>query len=91
MALKVKHWQRTLDVMGRALLLCAQRAVPLMEGRWGRIVAITSPGQPPQVTLAAPTTGQIFTTASVVPLSATSTSPPADIQRVEFIAGNDVE
>jgi enoyl-[acyl-carrier protein] reductase III len=42
--LKVKHWQKTLDVMGRALLLCAQRAVPLMEGRWGRIIAITSIG-----------------------------------------------
>jgi len=44
MDLTVKHWQKTLDVMGRALLLCAQRAVPLMEGRWGRIVSISSIG-----------------------------------------------
>lgn len=42
--LGAKHWQKTLDVMGRALLFCAQRAVPLMEGRWGRIVSITSIG-----------------------------------------------
>ncbi len=42
--LEIKHWQKTLDVMGRALLLCAQRAVPLMEGRWGRIIAISSIG-----------------------------------------------
>jgi len=39
-----KHWQKTLDIMGRALLVCAQRAVPLMEGRWGRIIAISSIG-----------------------------------------------
>lgn len=44
MQLEVRHWQKTLDVMGRALLLCAQRAVPLMEGRWGRIIAISSIG-----------------------------------------------
>jgi enoyl-[acyl-carrier protein] reductase III len=44
MALEIKHWQKTLDVMGRALLLCAQRAVPLMEGRWGRIISISSIG-----------------------------------------------
>ena len=44
MELEVKHWQKTLDVMGRALLLCAQRAAPLMEGRWGRIVSISSIG-----------------------------------------------
>jgi len=44
MQLEPRHWQRTLDVMGRALLLCAQRAVPLMEGRWGRIIAISSIG-----------------------------------------------
>lgn len=44
MELKVKHWQKTLDVMGRALLLCAQRAAPLMDGRWGRIVSISSIG-----------------------------------------------
>jgi enoyl-[acyl-carrier protein] reductase III len=44
MQLEIKHWQKTLDVMGRALLLCAQRAVPLMQGRWGRIVSISSVG-----------------------------------------------
>lgn len=44
MELTVKHWQKTLDVMGRALLLCAQRAAPLMEGRWGRIISISSIG-----------------------------------------------
>jgi enoyl-[acyl-carrier protein] reductase III len=44
MELNVKHWQKTLDVMGRALLLCAQRAVPLMAGRWGRIISISSVG-----------------------------------------------
>jgi enoyl-[acyl-carrier protein] reductase III len=44
LAIEVKHWQKTLDVMGRALLLCAQRAVPLMEGRWGRIISISSIG-----------------------------------------------
>ena len=44
MDLEVKHWQKTIDVMGRALWLCAQRAVPLMEGRWGRIIAISSIG-----------------------------------------------
>jgi enoyl-[acyl-carrier protein] reductase III len=42
--LEIKHWQKTLDVMGRALLLTAQRAVPLMAGRWGRIVSISSVG-----------------------------------------------
>jgi enoyl-[acyl-carrier protein] reductase III len=44
MQLEIKHWQKTLDVMGRALLLCSQRAVPLMLGRWGRIVSISSIG-----------------------------------------------
>lgn len=44
MELEPRHWQKTLDVMGRALLVCAQRAVPLMEGRWGRIVSISSIG-----------------------------------------------
>jgi enoyl-[acyl-carrier protein] reductase III len=44
MELEIKHWQKTLDVMGRALLLCAQRAVPLMQSRWGRIISISSIG-----------------------------------------------
>lgn len=39
-----RYWQKTLDVMGRAFLLGAQCAAPLMEGRWGRIIAISSIG-----------------------------------------------
>ena len=44
MELTPKYWQKTLDVMGRAFLLGAQCAAPLMEGRWGRIIAISSIG-----------------------------------------------
>jgi enoyl-[acyl-carrier protein] reductase III len=43
--LEDKHWDWTMDVNVRAVLRCAQRAVPLMEqAGWGRIVAISSPG-----------------------------------------------
>lgn len=43
--LKPKHWQRTLDVMGRAFLLLAQAAVPHMEQRGGGdLIAISSLG-----------------------------------------------
>ena len=42
--LDTKVWEWTMDVNARALLLCAQRAVRLMEGRGGKIVAITSLG-----------------------------------------------
>ena len=42
--LDTKGWEWTMDINARALLLCAQRAVKLMEGRSGKIVAITSLG-----------------------------------------------
>ncbi len=41
---KPHHLQRTFDLIVRSLVLCAQRAVPLMEGREGAIVAITGQG-----------------------------------------------
>ena len=41
---KPHHLQRTFDLIVRSLVLCAQRAVPLMEGRDGAIVAITGQG-----------------------------------------------
>ncbi len=44
MELKEDEWQRTMDINVRALLLCAQWGVPLMKGRHGRIVAISSHG-----------------------------------------------
>jgi len=40
----VKAWEWTMDINARALLLCAQRAAGLMEGRGGRIVSISSLG-----------------------------------------------
>ena len=40
-----KHWDWTMDVNARAVLRCAQRAVPYMEkAGWGRIINISSPG-----------------------------------------------
>ena len=40
-----KHWDWTMDVNARAMLRCAQRAVPFMDrAGWGRIIAISSPG-----------------------------------------------
>jgi enoyl-[acyl-carrier protein] reductase III len=39
-----KGWEWTMNINARSLLLCAQRAVPLMEGRHGRIVSLSSPG-----------------------------------------------
>jgi enoyl-[acyl-carrier protein] reductase III len=42
--LDAKVWQWTMDINARALLLCAQHAVKLMEGRGGKIVAISSLG-----------------------------------------------
>jgi len=39
-----KAWDWTLDINAKALLLCAQRAAPLMEGRNGKIVSISSLG-----------------------------------------------
>jgi enoyl-[acyl-carrier protein] reductase III len=40
----VKAWEWTMDINSRALLLCAQRAAKLMEGRSGKIVSISSLG-----------------------------------------------
>lgn len=42
--LDIKDWERSMDINARALLLMAQHAVPLMEGRNGKIVSITSMG-----------------------------------------------
>jgi len=44
MNLKGYHWKITMDTNARALLVCSQQAVPLMEGRRGRIIAISSLG-----------------------------------------------
>lgn len=40
----VKAWDWTMDINAKALLLCAQRAYKLMEGRGGKIVSISSLG-----------------------------------------------
>lgn len=42
--LDTKGWEWTMDINARAFLLCTQRAVKLMEGRGGKIVAISSLG-----------------------------------------------
>lgn len=42
--LTVKHWDWMMNTHPRALLLCAQAAVPLMRGRRGRILAVSSIG-----------------------------------------------
>jgi len=44
MDIDVKAWEWTMDINARALLLCAQRVVKLMEGRGGKIVSISSLG-----------------------------------------------
>jgi enoyl-[acyl-carrier protein] reductase III len=41
---RANQWDLTMSVTARALLLCAQLAVPLMAGRRGRIVAVSSLG-----------------------------------------------
>jgi enoyl-[acyl-carrier protein] reductase III len=41
---KPHHIQRTFDLIVRSLVLCIQRAVPLMKGRGGAIVTITGQG-----------------------------------------------
>jgi enoyl-[acyl-carrier protein] reductase III len=41
---KPYHFQRTFDLIVRALVLCVQRAVPLMKGRGGAIVTIAGQG-----------------------------------------------
>jgi enoyl-[acyl-carrier protein] reductase III len=42
--LDAKVWTWTMDINARAFLLCTQRAVKLMEGRGGKIVAVSSLG-----------------------------------------------
>jgi enoyl-[acyl-carrier protein] reductase III len=39
-----KHWDWMMNTHPRAFLLCAQAAVPLMQGRRGRMVAVSSLG-----------------------------------------------
>ncbi len=41
---KPHHYQRTFDLIVRSLVLCVQRAVPLMDGRQGAIVTIGGQG-----------------------------------------------
>lgn len=40
----IKNWERSMNVNARALLLMAREAVPLMKGRGGKIISITSMG-----------------------------------------------
>jgi enoyl-[acyl-carrier protein] reductase III len=42
--LEPRHWDWTLNINARGAWLCAQQAVPLMAGRGGRIVNISSLG-----------------------------------------------
>ena len=44
MDIEVFHWNVSLDVNARALLLCSQEAVPLMGPNGGRIIAVSSLG-----------------------------------------------
>ncbi len=44
MELEVFHWNVSLDVNARALWLCSREAAHLMEGRRGKIIAISSIG-----------------------------------------------
>jgi enoyl-[acyl-carrier protein] reductase III len=44
MDVDVKAWDWTMNINARAVLLCAQRAAKLMEGRGGKIVNISSLG-----------------------------------------------
>lgn len=44
MELTKHHWQWTMDINAGALLWLAQRAIPMMEGRKGRIIATSSLG-----------------------------------------------
>ena len=43
-ALTAKHWDWMMHTHPRAFLLCAQAALPLMRGRCGRMVAVSSIG-----------------------------------------------
>jgi Bacterial Ig domain/Glucodextranase, domain B len=67
----------TLDAVGE------QPRIPLS-------VAITPATTAPQVVLSTPVTGQTFTSAASVALSAAATSSAASIRRVEFLVGNSV-
>ena len=42
--LEPRHWDWTVDINARGAWLCARAAAPLMEGRGGRIVSISSLG-----------------------------------------------
>jgi enoyl-[acyl-carrier protein] reductase III len=42
--LEARHWDWTLDINARGAWLCAKHAAPLMAGRGGRIVSISSLG-----------------------------------------------
>ena len=42
--LTAKHWDWMMNTHPRAFLLCAQAALPLMQGRQGRMVAVSSIG-----------------------------------------------
>lgn len=42
--LEPRHWDWTLNINARGAWLCAREAVPLMEGRGGRIVNVSSLG-----------------------------------------------
>ena len=44
MGVRANQWDLTMSVNARALLLCAQHAAPLMDGRGGKIVALSSAG-----------------------------------------------
>lgn len=44
LGVRANQWDLSMAVNARALLLCAQKAVPLMEGRPGRIVSMSSLG-----------------------------------------------
>ncbi len=53
-------------------------------------IYIFAADQAPQVALTSPRSGQTFNGASAIPLAATATSSDRSIQRVEFVAGNNV-
>ena len=44
MDIDIKAWEWTMNINARALLLCTQRAVRLMDGRGGKVVSISSLG-----------------------------------------------
>jgi len=44
MGIDIKAWDWTMNINARALLLCTQRAVRLMDGRGGKVVSISSLG-----------------------------------------------